>query len=74
MTDNHQNIADGLTPENRARVIQSRADNYQHNPQYEQLLARIDKDPTYGDTITPTLRLALATYENDKAAHEDLND
>lgn len=73
MTDRHANISDGLTPENRARVIQSRADNYVPNPEYDQALARMDKEPSYADTLTPHMRLCLGTYANDKAAHEDLN-
>ncbi|MEU0221139.1 hypothetical protein ABZ281_41660 [Streptomyces sp. NPDC006265] len=73
MTDQHTDIADGLTPERRAHVIRGRAENHVPNPGYDQILADMAKDPGYADTLTPHMRLALATYANDKAAHDDLN-
>ncbi|MFE9922283.1 hypothetical protein ACFYQA_12020 [Streptomyces sp. NPDC005774] len=73
MTDQHTDIAEGLTPERRAHVLQGRASNYTPDPGYDRILADMAKDPGYADTLTPHLRLCVSTYANDKAAHEDLN-
>ncbi|SBV00571.1 hypothetical protein YW5DRAFT_01906 [Streptomyces sp. Ncost-T6T-1] len=71
MTIEHADISDGLTPERRTRILRNRASNFQLNPEYEQLLTRIEKDPAYADTISPAMRMSLGMYENDKTAAND---
>ncbi|MFI2633931.1 hypothetical protein ACH5A2_26670 [Streptomyces collinus] len=70
----HHHLPDGLTPERRAHVLRNRADNFQPNPEFDQAIERMEKDPEYAETISPTTRMALGYYADDKAAHDDLND
>ncbi|MCF1645986.1 hypothetical protein [Streptomyces indiaensis] len=70
----HQNIPADLTPERRAHLLRNRADNYTPKPEYDRALEQMAKDPAYADSLTPTMRMSLAYYADDKAAHDDLND
>lgn len=69
----HGNVPDGLTPERHAHLIRGRAENFQPNPEYDAVLDLMAKDPAYADSLTPTMRMAIGLYANDKAAHQDLN-
>ncbi|MFF9494246.1 hypothetical protein [Streptomyces flaveolus] len=69
----HANVSDNHNPETYDRIIQGRAHAYTPDPGLDQLLARIAKDPSYEDSLSPTQRMTLAYYEDAKAAHDDLN-
>lgn len=69
----HRNVPDGLTPERHAHLIRGRAENFRPNAEYDAILARLAEDPSYSDSLTPTTRMAVGMYANDKNAHQDLN-
>lgn len=69
----HNNVPDGLSPERHAHLIRGRAENFQPNAEYDAVLARMATDQAYADSLTPSTRMAVGLYANDKAAHQDLN-
>ena len=60
------------TPHERdQRRQERRASAYVPNVLYDKLLELRDRDPAgYAAVTTPTLRIAIGYYENDKAAFE----
>ncbi len=61
-------------PPRNKRRLRSLAETYKPDEQYEEILRIRQEDPALFRTlVTPSMRMALGSYEAAKAAYEEVN-